>query len=138
MIRTTLAKVIVSLKIKLVFFSTVRDNKRFYNTKELKAAGDSRELQANLAWPSSADFKHSIKKGHILNFPHIKDSVDIGEAVYGPQEPILQGKMIKCKQRNGINVPRIRITHALIKFHPTDELDIDYFHVNGITFLHTK
>ena len=123
---------------KVSFLSTVRDNERFYNTRELKAAIDSRELQANIARPSSADFKYYIKKGHILNFPHAEDYVDIGEAVYGPLEPILQGKIIKRKQRNGINAPRISITYAFVKFHPTDELDMNYFHVNGVTFLFNK
>ena len=46
--------------------------------------------------------------------------------------------MVKDKEINIINVPRIRITHALVKNNSTDQLDMDYFHVNGITFLHTK
>ena len=53
---------------KVSFLSAVRDNKGFYNTRELKAVDDSRELQANIAWPSSADLKYYIKKDHILNF----------------------------------------------------------------------
>ena len=50
----------------------------------------------------------------------------IVEAVYGPQEPVFQGKMIKWKQKNVINVPRMRITYALVKYHPNDELDMDF------------
>ena len=53
---------------KVSFLSTVRDNKRFYNFRKLKADDDSRESQANIAWPSSADLKYYIKKDHILNF----------------------------------------------------------------------
>ena len=73
-----------------------------------------------------------------MNFPHAEDYVDIGEDVYGPLEPMLQGKMIKRKQRNVINAPKISITYAFVKFHPTDELNMDYFHVNGVTFLFNK
>ena len=36
---------------------------------------------------------------------------------------------MKEKQKNVIDVPRIRATHTLVKDNPTNELDIDYFHL---------
>ena len=73
-----------------------------------------------------------------INFPHIEDDVDTGEFMYGTQEHKLQEKMAKEKQRNLINVPRIRMVHMLVKNNPADELDMDYFHVNGIASLHKR
>ena len=64
--------------------------------------------------------------------------MDIGETMSGAQESILQGKIMKENQRNVINVLRIRMTHGLVKDKPIDELDMDYFHVNRMIFLHTK
>ena len=78
----------------------MRNNKQFYSKKELIAAENTRELQENLVWPSSFSLKEYIRTGQILNFPYTEDAVDIGEAVFGPQVPILQGKMIREKQRH--------------------------------------
>ena len=63
------------------------------------AAENTRELQENLVWPSSFSLKEYIRTGQILNFPYTEDDVDIGEAVFNPQVPILQGKMTRKKQR---------------------------------------
>ena len=73
-----------------------------------------------------------------INVPHIEDDVDTGEFMYGTQKHILQEKMAKEKHRNLINVPRIRMAHMLVKNNPGNELDMGYFHVNGITFLHKR
>ena len=56
------------------------------------AAKNTKELQENLVWPSLFSLKEYIRTGQILNFPYMEDAVDIGEAVFGPQVPILQGK----------------------------------------------
>ena len=79
------------------------------------AAESTRELQENLVWPSSFSLKEYIRMGQILNFPYTEDAVDIGEAVFGPQVPILQGKMIREKQRHVKNIPRTIIPHELVK-----------------------
>ena len=91
-----------------------------------------------MVWPSFFDLKDYIRTSQILNFPYTKDSVDIGEAVFGPQIPILQRKMIREKQRHVKNIPRTIIPHELVKYNPPKELDMDYFNVNGIVFLHPK
>ena len=36
------------------------------------------------------------------------------------------------------NLPRINIPSLLISKNPNEEIDMDYFHVNGLTFFHTK
>ena len=46
--------------------------------------------------------------------------------------------MIREKQRHVKNIPRTIIPHELVKYNPTNELDMDYFNVNGIVFLHPK
>ena len=46
--------------------------------------------------------------------------------------------MVKRKYHNVRNVPRIANLDKIVMKNPVDELDMDYFHVNGIIFLHTK
>ena len=89
------------------------------------AAKNTKELQENLVWPSLFSLKEYTRTGQILNFPYTEDAVDIGEAVFGPQVPILQGKMIREKQRHVKNIPRTMIPHELVKNNPTDELDME-------------
>ena len=91
-----------------------------------------------MVWSSSFSLKEYIRTVKFFNFPDTEDAVDIGEVVFGPQVPILQGEMIREKQRHVKNIPRTIIPHELVKNNPTDELDMDYFYVNGIVFLHTK
>ena len=63
------------------------------------AAESTWELQGNFVWPLSFSLKEYIRTGQILNLPYTEDVADIGEAVFGPQVPILQGKMRRKKQR---------------------------------------
>jgi len=74
----------------------------------------------------------------LFRIPYTEDAVDISEAGFGPQVPIIQGNMIREKQRHVQNIPKTIIPHELVKNNPTDELDMDYCYVNGIVFLHTK
>ena len=79
------------------------------------AAENNRELQGNLIWPSSFSLKEYIRTGQILNFPYTEDAVNIGETLFGPQVPILQRKMIRERQRQVKNVPRIIIPYEPLK-----------------------
>jgi len=49
------------------FFSTVKANKEFFSSREIHQADKARTLQANLGWPSTADFKSYIKNNLMIN-----------------------------------------------------------------------
>ena len=89
-------------------------------------------------WPSDADLKQHISKGSSINCPYLPEVVDHGNAIYGPMIPLLKGKMVRKKHSQTANRPRVHDIHTLVTKHSTDELDMDYFFVNGLTFLHTK
>ena len=52
--------------------------------------------------------------------------------------PLLKGKTVRLKQSHVNNLPRINIPSLLILKNSNEEIDMDYFHVNGLTFFHTK
>ena len=120
------------------FLSTVSKNKEFYSKKEIKIADEVRNLQSNICWPSSSDLKSYITEGDIITFPYTQDAVDHGNDIYGPQVPLLKGKTVRLKQSHVNNLPRINIPSLHISKNPNEEIDMDYFHVNGLTFFHTK
>ena len=122
----------------VTFFETVDENKKYYTSREMKNAEGVRRLQSMCGWPSNADLKQHILKGSIINCPYLPEAVDHGNAIYGPMIPLLKGKMVRKKHDQTVNRPRVHDIHALVTKHPTDELDMDYFFVNGLTFLHTK
>ena len=97
-----------------------------------------RNFQSNIYWPSSSDLKSYITEGDIINFPYTQVAVDHGNEIYGPQVPSLKGKTVRLKQNHVNNLPRINISSLFISKNHNEEIDMDYFHVNGLTFFHTK
>lgn len=58
--------------------------------------------------------------------------------MYGLQLLLLKGKIVRLKQSHVINLPRINIPSLIISKIPNEEIDMDYFHVNGLIFCHAK
>ena len=120
------------------FFSTVRANKEFFSPREIQRADNARQLQANLAWPSTADFKSYVKNNLLINCETTVDDISRAEAIYGPQVPMLRGKMVRKMLNEFTTLPRTPLPTDVAQHHPTDEIDMDFFFVNGNPFLHTK
>ena len=118
--------------------NTVIDNNRSFTKKQISDADDARLLQEKCGWPSSNDLKSYIRNGQIMNCPYVEDAVDVGNEIYGEPVPILKGKMTQRTHHHVRNMPRVSNTSTILMKNPVDELDIDYFHVNGRVFLHTK
>jgi len=59
-------------------------------------------------------------------------------AVFGKAHQISQGKMVRKKVHSTQRVRRFVIPSALLKHYPTDELDIDFFYIQGAPYLLTK
>lgn len=117
---------------------TVAGNKEHYTRREIEGADAARELQSRLGWPSTATLIRYLQKNQIINCPMTIEDVKRGEAIYGPQIPLLKGKMVRKQPPHVRTIQRVNIPHTLSLEHPTDELDVDHFFVNGLTFLHTK
>ena len=53
--------------------------------------------------------------------------VERGAAIFGKAHPISQGKMVRKKVHSTQRIRRFVLLSALLKHHPTDEIDIDFF-----------
>ena len=120
------------------FLSTVRSNKDYFNRKEIEGADKARLLQGNIGWPSTQDLKELIASNQIINCSVTVADVNRAEAIYGPQVPLLKGKMVRRRPEHIVNVPRVPISTHILKHHPTDEINMDFMFVNGAPYLHTK
>ena len=120
------------------FFTTVRANKEFFSPREIHSADKARQLQANLAWPSTADFKSYVKNNLLIDCDITVDDISRAEAIYGPQVPMLRGKMVRQTHNEFTTLQRLPLPTDIAKHHPTDEIDMDFFFVNGNPFFHTK
>jgi hypothetical protein len=120
------------------FFTTVRANKEFFSPHEIEGADKARILQAQLAWPSTADFKTYVKNNLLINCSTTVQDISRADAIYGPQVPMLRGKKVRRALKEFTSCPRVTLPPDILKHHPTDEIDVDFFFVNGNPFLHTK
>ena len=120
------------------FLSTVAQNKEYFSRAEIEGADQARILQDNISWPSTEDYKHYISSNQLRNCTVTIDDVTRAEAIYGPQVPILKGKMVRRRPEHFTSIPRVQIPAPLLEHHPTDELNMDYMYINGTPYLHTK
>ncbi len=117
---------------------TVAANREVFSKREIEGADNARILQAHIGWPSTSDLKMYIKNNHLINCKVTVDDVNRAEAIYGPQIPMLRGKMVRQIQREFTSVPRVELPSPLLKRHPTDEIDMDFLFVNKNPFFYTK
>ena len=118
--------------------TTVKANKEFFSPREIERADKARFLQSQLAWPSTSDFKSYVRDNLLLNCPITVQDITRADAIYGPQVPMLRGKKVRQALNEFTSMPRIFVPPEILKHHPTDEIDLDFFFVNGNPFLHTK
>ena len=79
-----------------------------------------------------------ISNESIINCTYLPKAVDHGNAIYEPMVLLLKWEIVRRKHSQTANRPRIDDIHTLVTKHPTDELNMNYFFLNGLTFLHTK
>jgi hypothetical protein len=120
------------------FLSTVRNNKDYFNRQEIEGVDRARILQGNIGWLLTKDMRNYIASNLSVNCNVTVDDVNRAEAIYGPQVPLLKGKMVRRCPEHIANVPRVALPTPVLKHHPTDEINMDFLFVNGTPYLHTK
>ena len=120
------------------FFSTVKANKEYFSSRDIEGADRARVLQQLLQWPSTADFKRYINENLLINCDVTSDDVNRAISIYGEQVPILRGKKVRRELGEFKSTPFVHIPPDILKHHPTDEIDVDFFFVNGNPYFHMK
>ena len=116
---------------------TVQQNKSVFTKNEISNADKARKIQEIIGWPSDTTFKSIIANNQLNNCPITVDDVTRAHTIYGPAVPLLQGKMARKKSQKP-NTTYTPIPASIVTQHPSLQLYIDFFYVNGLPFLHTK
>ena len=113
------------------FFSTVHSNKEHFLKREITGADNARILQARIGWPSKPTFIRIVTTNQIQDCPITSDNIQVGEAIYGPLVPILQGKMVRQSPRYSATVERIPLPAPIAEHHKKDDMSADFLFVQG-------
>ena len=89
--------------------TTVRELENDYSKREIARAGQARELQRSLAWPSTADLVDCLRAGTIVNCPVSVEDVMRAEAIWGGGVAIHKGKTTEPgpTDSHAISLPRM-------------------------------
>ena len=107
--------------------NVVNDNKSFFTKKEIIAADAARTLQRRVGYPSTETFQSYINSGQIINCVPTSDDFQRSLTIYGPLEPIVQGKMTHKRPQHVQQLQRVPIPSPVLQHHPTDEVAVDFF-----------
>lgn len=116
----------------------MNSNKEFFTHEEMPLADKDRSIQRAIGWPGDPSYKHYITGNLVRNSPITGDDAKRAEVIYGPQLPILQGKMIRPTPPIPQLHPRVALPAPIKLNHKWIDMAIDFFLINGVTFLHTK
>jgi hypothetical protein len=120
------------------FVSTVKHNKSFFTRNQIERADKARKLQQYVGWPSLANFKKYVSNNLLRNTNITIDDISRCEFIYGPSVPQLQGKMTRASATTPIHQQHLlALPLPIAQHHKNVTLCVDYFFVNGISFLHT-
>ena len=120
------------------FFSTVAANKEFFMKKEIEAADNARLLQGRIGWPADNDYCRYVDGNLLTDCPLTSDNIQVGKAIYGPLEPILQGKMVRQSPQYGASLPRVHIPAPILEHHSHDEMSADFLFIQKRPYLLLK
>ncbi len=115
---------------------TVESNMTLFTKRQIHSANLARNVQAGLAFPSSADMKWAIQSNLIKDCPVTVKDMGAAIKVWGPSIAMLKGKTVRTTppvvRQDVIEIPKkIRELHKVVT------LTIDIFFVNKIPFFTT-
>jgi hypothetical protein len=101
-------------------------------------ADRARKLQQYISWPSISSYKKYVSANLLQNANTTIDDINRAEFIYGPLVPQLQGKMTHAPATTPIQQQHLlTLPLPIAKHHSNVHLCVDFFFVNGMSFLHT-
>ena len=83
-----------------LLINSVSYNELEYTKKQIDRVATSRKLHHTLGWPSTDNFKYSVKNNMLRNCNIDVDDINRAEVIYGKLKPIIKGKMVTTKQKS--------------------------------------
>ena len=116
---------------------TVNDNKQYFTDAEIKGAEKARLQQEHIGWPSDTFYAYILKNNLLINSEVTIDDHNRALHIFGPAKPLLQGEMVRMKPTSN-KIEKIPLPLPISQHHQHISISVDFFWVNGHTFLTTK
>ncbi len=113
--------------------STVEENRAKFSARDNRRADEARKLQRPVERPSVRDFIKMVEEGPLRDSPVTRRDVMIAEAIFGPDEGILQGKTAERKGP-AIRVESASIPPQVMQYYRNVVISADIMKVNGVAF----
>jgi hypothetical protein len=119
--------------------NTVTENKQFFSRREIEGAEAARAQQGQIGWPSDQECYEIIGDNLLTNSKATLDDLRRAEHIFGGTTlGLLKGKTA-CKPVNThASIEHTPLPPIIMKTHPSDDLDIDFLHVQGAPCLLMK
>jgi hypothetical protein len=117
--------------------TTLKENKRFYTSRQIDRAKRARNLARTLGCPSDEDLKKILKMNTIKECPVVEEDIILAEKIFGKDIAVLKGKTTRRKPNIVIH-DTVTIPSELKMAQQHVTLCIDTFYVNQMPFFHTN
>jgi hypothetical protein len=119
--------------------NTVKENKQFFSRREIEGAEAAREQQGQIGWPSDQEYHEIIRDNLLKNSKATLDDLRRAEHIFGGTAVnLLKGKTVYKAVNTNTSIERVPLPPIILKTHPSEDLDIDFFYVQGAPYLFIK
>ena len=119
--------------------NTVKENKEFFSRREVEAAEAAREQQGQIGWPSDQEYHEIIRDNLLKNSKATLDDLVRAKHIFGGTAVnLLKGKDVYRPVNTSTSIERVPLPPMILKTHPSEDLDIDFFYVQGAPYLFFK
>ena len=106
---------------------------------EIEGAEAAREQQGQIGWPSDQEYHEIIRDNLLKNSKATLDDLRRAEHIFGGTAVnLLKGKTVYKAVNTNTSIERVPLPPIILKTHPSEDLDIDFFYVQGAPYLFIK
>jgi hypothetical protein len=118
--------------------AAVAEQKKMFSPRQIQNADHARALYRKLGRPSEAEFYHILSGNLLRNCPVTVDDAKRALTIYGPDIATIKGKTTRTDAADRVpTFEAVPLPPTIMEHHRNVTLCVDFFFVQGLTFLHT-
>ena len=125
------------LRTAFSFLSTVAENKKLFNRRDVHKADAANMLNRKINHVAKDKFLRIIQDNWIRNCPVTIADVKRSHSIYGPPIPPLKGRTKSQSTNHVPSLPPVSIPASVYEDIKNVTLCVDFHYVNGVTVFHT-
>jgi ribosomal protein L15 len=118
--------------------AAVAEQKKMFSRRQIQDADNARALYRKLGRPAEAEFYHILSGNLLRNCPVTVDDAKRALTIYGPDIATIKGKTTRTDAADRVpTFEAVPLPPTIMEHHRNVTLCVDFFFVQGLTFLHT-